>query len=72
MSDPPETSSLIQAQSCSELDMEQGDVVGETIKQVTLKLCQTNLTPDVGITNSESTSSTGFSKSRIMTSISDS
>ena len=43
-----EAISSISAQSSSELDTAQGDVIDETIKHVTHKLNQTILTPDIG------------------------
>ena len=58
----PEAISLISAHSSSELDIDQGDMIDETIKHVTHKLNQTMLTSDIGITNSETTPSAGNTK----------
>ena len=52
--------------------MDQGDMIGETIKQVTHNLYQTILTPDIGIINSECAPNTGTSKASIKTRVSDS
>ena len=52
-----EDTSSISAQSSSEIDKGQGDMVDETIKDVTHKLHQTSLTSDMGTTNSVRTPS---------------
>ena len=44
----PEVISLTSAQSSSELDTDQGDMLDKTIKQVTHKLHETILTLDIG------------------------
>ena len=55
---------LISAQSISEMDTDQGDMIDETIKYVMHKLNKTILTPDTSITNSEMTPRTGNIKNK--------
>ena len=51
--------------------MDQGDMIDETIKQVTYKLYQTILTPDVGTVNPECAPNTATSKASIIMKVSD-
>ena len=52
----PEANKLISAQSSSELDTDQDDMIDKTIKHVTDKLHETILRSDIGNNNSERTS----------------
>ena len=68
----PVASSSIQTQSSSDMDTDQGDMIEEFIKQVTHKLYQTILTPDVGTSNSACATNSGTSKASITTRVSNS
>ena len=67
-----EANSSIQTQSSSDFDTDQGDMINKTIKQVTHKLYQIILAPDVGTSNPPYAPNTGTSKASIMTRVSDS
>ena len=72
MSEHPEASSWSKPNLVSDLNMGQCDIIDGTIKQVTHKLYQTILTPDVGTINSECALNTATSKASIMTRVSNS
>ena len=67
----PEASSSISAQSSSELDTDQDEMIDETITDVTHKLKHTILTSDIGTINPKRSASTGTSISIKMPSVTD-
>ena len=62
-----EAISSIQTESSSDIDMDQDGMINKTIKQVTHKLYQTILIPDIGTANSKCAPNTATSKASIMT-----